>query len=49
MTDETASLDFSPDDAMITQDLSRQGVPATESITVALVEEARAPWRDKDK
>ena len=34
---------------MITQDFSRQWVPATESIAAALVEEARAHWREKDK
>ena len=34
---------------MFAQDLSRQRVPATESIAVATVEEARARWRDKDK
>ena len=34
---------------MIAQDLCRQRVPATESIAVAMVEEARARWRHKDK
>ena len=32
------SPDFSPGDAMIAPDFSRQWVPATESIAVALVE-----------
>ena len=44
-----ANPHFSPGDAMIAQDFLRQRVPATESITVALVEEARARWRKKDK
>ena len=43
------SPDFSPGDAMIAPDYSRQWVPATESIAVALVEGARAHWREKDK
>ena len=34
---------------MIALDFLRQWVPATESITVALVERARAHWRKKDK
>ena len=34
---------------MIAQDLSRLRVPAIESIAVAMVEEARARRRDKDK
>ncbi len=41
--------DFSPGGAMITPDFLRQRVPATESIAVAMVEEARARWRKKDK
>ena len=45
----TAGPEFSPGDAMITQDFLRQWVPATESIAVALVEGARAHWRKKDK
>ena len=40
---------FSPGGAKIAQDLSRQRVPATESIAGPLVEEARARWREKDK
>ena len=43
------SPDFSPGDAMIAPDFSRQWVPAAESIAVALVEGARAHWREKDK
>ena len=38
-----------PIDAMIVQDFCRQRVPATESIAVAMVEGARACWRQKDK
>ena len=34
---------------MIAPNFLRQRVPATESITVALVEGARAHWRKKDK
>ncbi len=34
---------------LLLADLSRQRVPATESIAVALVEGARARWREKDK
>ena len=34
---------------MIAPDFLRQRAPATESIAVALVEEARARWRKKDK
>ena len=34
---------------MIAQYFSRQRVPATESIAVAMVEGARASWREKDK
>ncbi|MDE0510168.1 MAG: hypothetical protein OXI88_00030 [Gammaproteobacteria bacterium] len=34
---------------MIAQNFSRQQVPATESIAVAMVEEACACWREKDK
>ena len=34
---------------MIAPDFLRQRVPATESIAVATVEEARARWRKKDK
>ena len=44
-----ANPHFSPGDAKIAQDLSRRRVPATESIAVATVEEARARRRDKDK
>ena len=40
---------FSPVDAMIAPDFLRQRAPATESIAVAMVEEARARWRKKDK
>ena len=40
---------FSPMDAMIAQDFSRQRVPATESIAGTLVEGARARWREKDQ
>ena len=35
--------------AMNAPDFLRQRVPATESIAVAMVEEARARWRKKDK
>ena len=45
----TLNPHFSPVDAMIAQDFCRQRVPATESIAVALVEGARARWRQKDK
>ena len=41
--------DFLPGDAMIAPDFSRQRVPATESIVIPLVEEARARRREKDK
>ena len=34
---------------MIAPDFCRQRVPATEGIAVALVEGARARWRQKDK
>ena len=34
---------------LLLADLSRQRVPATESIAGPLVEEARARWREKDK
>ena len=34
---------------MIAPDFCRQRVPATESIAVALIEGARARWRQKDK
>ena len=44
-----SSPDISPIDAMIAQDFGCQRVPATESIAVALVEEARARWQPKDK
>lgn len=40
---------ISPIDVMIAPDLSRRRVPATESIAVAMLEEARARLRDKDK
>ena len=43
------SPDFSPGDVMIAPDFLLQWVPATESIAVALVEEARAHWSKKDK
>ena len=46
---DTVSPHFSPVDAKIAQDFCRQRVPATESIAVAMVEEARARWRQKDK
>jgi len=36
-------------DAMIAEDFCRQRVPATESIAVAMVEWARARWRQKDQ
>ena len=45
----TVSPHFSPVDAIIAPDFCRQRVPATESIAVALVEGARARWRQKDK
>jgi len=41
--------DFSPGDAMIAPDFSRQRVPATESIAIVLVEGACTRWREKDK
>ena len=46
-TDDSPHL--SPSDAKIAQDFSRLRVPATESIAVALVEEACARRREKDK
>ena len=44
-----ANPHISPIDAMIAPDLSRLRVPATETIAVAMVEEARARRRDKDQ
>ncbi len=40
---------ISPSDAKIAQDFFRLRVPATESIAVAMVEEARARRRKKDQ
>ena len=46
---ESANPHISPMDAMIAEDFCRQRVPATESIAVAMVEGARARWRQKDQ
>ena len=43
------SPDFSPGNVTIAPDFSLQWVPATESIVVLMVEEARAHWSKKDK